>query len=104
MKLAKKKEVVTEEIEVKAGLYYFEDSDVISHKFILKEEEENYTEYILETLHSFSNRIGIIIKEDGAWEAEELPYVFQKFILGISGKKIEKEDFDKEKQEILNKL
>jgi len=104
MKLAKKKEVVTEEIEVKTGVYYFEDGDMISHKFTLGEDEENYTDYILESLQNFSNRTGIVVKKDGTWEAEDLPYVFQKFILGISGKKIEKEEFDKEKQEILNKL
>ena len=42
MKLTKKKEVVTEEIELLTGTYYYEDEDVVSHKFTLKESEEEY--------------------------------------------------------------
>lgn len=104
MKITKTKEVATEEIEVKAGTYYFEDENVVAYKFILMEEEENYSEYILETLHSFSNRLGIIIREDGTWDEVGLPYVFKQFILGIAGTKIEKEEYYKERQEILDKL
>ena len=37
MKLTKKKEVVTEEIELLPGTYYYEDEDVVSHKFTLME-------------------------------------------------------------------
>ena len=42
MKLTKKKEVVTEEIVLLTGSYYYEDEDVVSHKFTLKESEEEY--------------------------------------------------------------
>jgi hypothetical protein len=104
MKITKTKEVVTEDIEVKAGTYYFEDDDIISHKFTLAEPEEDYTEYIIETLRSSYNNYGIRIVEDGAWYSDQLPYTFKQFILGIAGKEITKEDFDKEKQEVLDKL
>ena len=104
MKLTKKKEVVTEEIELLTGTYYYEDEDVVSHKFTLKESEEGYQDFILETLHFFSNKLGIIIREDGAWDEEGLPYSFKQFILGEAGKEITKEDFEKERQEILEKL
>ena len=104
MKITKTKEVVTEDIELLPGVYYYEDEDVVSHKFTLKESEEGYQGFILETLHFFSNKLGIIIREDGAWDEEGLPYSFKQFILGISGKKIEKEEYYKERTEIIEKL
>lgn len=104
MKLTKKKEVVTEEIELLPGTYYYEDEDVVSHKFTLKESEKGYQDFILETLYFFSNKLGIIIREDGTWDEEGLPYSFKQFILGEAGKEITKEDFEKERQEILEKL
>lgn len=104
MKITKTKEVVTEEVEIKSGTYYLEYENIISHKFILNDPEEDYSEYVLETLYNFSNKIGIFIKKDGAWDEEDLPYVLKQFILGISGKKIEKEDYYKEREEIKQKL
>jgi len=104
MKITKTKEVATEQIEILAGTYYFEDEDIVAYKFILTEPDDNYSDYTLETLHSFSNKVGIVIRKDGTWDEDGLPYVFKQFILGISGKKIEKEEFDLEKQDILNRI
>jgi hypothetical protein len=104
MKITKTKEIVTEEIEIKAGTYYFEDEDIISHKFILNEPDDDYTEYSVETLRSSYNNYGIRIVEEGAWDSDQLPYTFKQFILGVGGKEITEEEFNKEKQEILKKL
>lgn len=104
MKITKEIKTVTEEIEVKAGTYYFEDEEIVAHKFTLEEPQENYSEYKMETLFSNSNRVGIIIREDGAWDGEDLPYKFSAFIKGVGGKEITKEEFYKEKQEVLNRL
>ena len=104
MKLTKKKEVITEEIELLSGTYYYEDEDVVSHKFTLKESEDGYYEYVLEILHYFSNKLGIIIREDGTWDEEGLPYSFKQFILGEAGKEITKEEFEKEREDILKNL
>jgi len=104
MKITKTKEVITEEIEVVPGTYYFEDENIIAHRFILKEPEDEYSEYMLETLYSNSNKVGIIIREDGTWDDEHLPFVFSQFITGNGGKQITKEDFEKERQEVLKRL
>lgn len=104
MKIVKLKEVVTEEIELKVGTYYFEDENIVSHKFTLSEPEDEYSDYTLEILQGFSNVTGIRIKEGGAWDEEDLPYAFKQFILGVAGKEITKEEYDKERQEILDKL
>lgn len=103
MKITKSKEVVTEEIEINAGIYYFEDSDLTSHKIIMEEEEDGYTYYVLETLYNFGNIFGIRVRQD-SMDSKNIPYVFKQFILGISGKKIEKEDYYKEREEIKQKL
>ena len=104
MKLTKKKEVVIEEIELLSGTYYYEDEDVVSHKFTLKEMEDDYSDYIQETLHCSHELNGIKVYEHGAWDENDLPHVFKEFILGISGKKIEKEDYYTERKQILDKL
>jgi len=104
MKITKTKEIITEEVQIKTGTYYFEDENIIAYKFVLHEPEEDYSEYELETLQSYANLNSIKIKEDGAWDENDLPYVFKQFILGISGKEILKEDYYKERQQILEKL
>lgn len=103
MKIAKKKEVVTEEIEIKAGTYYFE-CDLISYCFTLKEEDEwGHADFKLETLTNFGNVYGIRIREDYC-DSESIPYDFKQFILGEAGKEITEEEFKKEKEEILKRL
>jgi len=104
MLVTKTKKVITEEIEVIPGTYYFEDENITAYKFTLEEVEDGYSNFTLEMLMSFSGLTGIRIKEDGAWDENDLPHVFKEFILGISGKKIEKEDYYTERKQILDKL
>ncbi len=104
MKITKTEKVVKEEIDVQPGTYYFEDGELTSRKFVLYEPEDNYSEFDLESLYSRFNTIGIERKEDGAWDENDLPYSFKQFILGIAGKKIGKEEYYKERQQILDKL
>jgi len=103
MKITKTKEVVTEEIEVKAGIYYF-DIQLRSYKMIIEEtDEDGYTKYKMETLNNFGNNYSIKIYEDEC-TSENPPYEFKQFYLGEAGRKIEKEEFDKERQEILKRI
>jgi len=104
MKITKTKEVITEEVEVNPGTYYFEDEDLISYKMVVEEvDEEGFADYTLETITNFGNITGIRIRKE--WmDADNIPYVFKQFILGISGKKIEKEEYYKEREEVKQKL
>lgn len=104
MKISKTLEIKTEITEIKPGEYYFEDINVIPYRFVLNEPDEDSWEYKLEKLYPFSNHFGITIKEGTAWDENDLPYAFKEFILGESGKKISKEEYYKEKSEILNRL
>jgi hypothetical protein len=104
MKITKTKEVITEEIEVEIGTYYFEDESLFTYKIEIKDsEEDDYCDYIMEIVSNFSNICGIRIKDDFC-NSENVPYEFRQFILGIAGKKITKEEFEKEKQEVLKRL
>ncbi len=103
MKITKTKEVVTEDIEIKAGIYYFEDDDLVVYKFVLEETEDDYTNYMLEIVQNFSNIYSLTIKKDGAWDEEGLPWRAKQFFLGGT-KKIEKEQYYKERTELLERL
>jgi len=99
MKIIKTKEVVKEEIEVLDGVYYFE-KDLICNKIKLEDGE-----FTMETLLNFSSPLGIKVVEDYVEEdGYNLPYAFKQFILGESGKKIEKEEYYKEREDILKRL
>lgn len=103
MKITKTKEVVTEEIEVQQGEYYF-DIQARSHKMTVGEtDEDGYTKYKMETLNNFGNIYSIRVYDDEC-NSEEVPYDFKQFILGEAGKKITKEEFDFEKQDILKRI
>jgi hypothetical protein len=104
MKITKTKEVVTEDLEIIPGEYYFEDEYKVIHKFILKEADDDCSDYIQETLHKSHQLNGIRVHNSYAFDENDLPYAFKQFILGISGKKIEKEDYYKERKQILEKL
>lgn len=104
MKIVKTKEVITKEIEVKPGTYYFEDSDLISYKMVMEETDNlGYSDYSMEILKNFGNIFGINVKK-GWMNSDDVPYVFKQFVLGISGKKIEKEEYYKEREEVKQKL
>jgi hypothetical protein len=104
MKITKTKEVVTEEIEVKPGEYYFEDSDSRTFKMVFGEtDKDGYTKYKLETLNNFGNIYSVRVYDDEC-SSEDVPYDFKQFILGEAGKKITKEEFEYEKQDILKRL
>ncbi len=103
MKITKTKEVVTEEIEIQPGEYYF-DIQLRSYKMIVGEtDKDGYTKYKLETLNNFANICSVKVYDDEC-NSEEVPYKFKQFILGEAGKKITKEEFEYEKQDILNRI
>jgi hypothetical protein len=104
MKITKKKEVVTEEIDLEAGIYYFECHEGTCHKIVLTNDNEVGMEYFLESVESWNSPYGIRIRKDFIVDEEELPYKFSAFIREISGKKIEKEEFEQQKQEVINRL
>ena len=105
MKITKKKEVVTEEIEIKAGTYYFKCQDNEFHKMELGETDDNgVTNYKCTYVSNFSDIFSIKIREDYTFDEEHLPYKFSAFIREISGKKIEKEEFEQQKQEVISRL
>ena len=102
MKIAKKKEVVTEEIELLPGTYYFECYEGNYHKIVL-EEDEGY-DYILESVENYASPYGIRVRKDFIVDQEELPYKFLAFILGTSGKKLKKEEFEEQKKQVIERL
>ena len=104
MKITKKKEVITEEIELLSGTYYFECQEGNYHKISLSEyDDEIGMEYFYESVENYNSPYGIRVRRDFISE-EELPYKFSAFIREISGKKIEKEEYEQQKQEVLCKL
>ena len=103
MKITKTKEVVTEELEVQPGEYYFE-IELRSYKMIVGETDEwNYTKYKMETLNNFSNFYSIVIHDDELTYSD-VPYAFKQFILGEAGRKITKEEYEKEREETLKRI
>lgn len=104
MTITKTKEVTTEEIEVSPGTYYFECHEGSYHKIVLTEYDEDGLEYFLESVEPYASPYGIRVRQDTIFDEEEFPYKFSAFIREISSKKIEKEEFEQQKQEVLNKL
>ena len=103
MKITKKKEVVPEEIEVEEGTYYFECQEGIVHKMVLTEEEDT-TDYFYESVESYLNNYGVRVRRDSITDGEELPYKFSAFIRGVSGKKIEREEFEEQKKQVIERI
>ena len=105
MKVTKTKEIVTEEIEVNPGTYYFKCEDGDYYKFILeKTDGDGSTNYTYTSVTNFSDIFGIRVKEDYIIFNDNIPYTFSAFIREISGKKIEKEDFEQQKQEVIKRI
>lgn len=102
MKIVKKKEVVTEEIELLPGIYYFECYEGNYHKIVLEEDEG--LDYILESVENYASPYGIRVRKDFIVDQEELPYKFLAFILGTSGKKLKKEEFEEQKKQVIERL
>ena len=91
MKITKKKEIVTEEIELLSGTYYFECHEGNYHKITLSEyDDEVGMEYFYESVENYNSPYGIRVRRDFISEEEELPYKFSAFIREISGKKLKK--------------
>lgn len=103
MKIIKKKEVIIEEIEVLPGEYYFDIQSRCYKMFLGETDEDGYAKYKLETLNNFGNIYSIRVYDDEC-VSEDVPFEFKQFILGEAGKKIEKEEFDLEKQDILKRI
>ena len=99
MKLIKKKEVVTEEIELLTGTYYFVCTDGIYHKMVLTDYDEEGIDYFLESVENYNSPYGIRVRKDFIIDQEDIPYKFSAYIQEISGRKIEKQ-----KQEVIKRL
>ena len=106
MKITKKKEIVTEEIEVEAGTYYFQCQEGAVHKMVLTyyDDEAEGVDYNMESVESWFSPYGIRVRKDIAFDEEEFPYKFSAFIREISGKKIEKEEFEQQKQQVIKRI
>lgn len=105
MKVTKNKTVVTEEIEVSPGEYYFECQEGNSHKMVLTDYDDGEgIDYFYESVEEWSSPYGVRVRKDTIFDGEELPYKFSAFICGISGKKIEKEDYIIKREEVLKRL
>lgn len=104
MKITKKKEIVVEEVEVQIGTYYFECHEGILHKIVLEQESDDSIEYIMESVENYNSPYGIRVREDYALEEDGLPYKFSAFLLGISGKKVEKGEYDTERENVIKRL
>ena len=44
------------------------------------------------------------MRKDWIADQEHLPYKFEAFILGTSGKKIEKEEFEEQKKQVIERI
>ena len=105
MKITKKKEVVSESIEVQAGTYYFISDQIEYYKLEIEEpDEDGFTFYKREYVVNDYSDFSISVRSDTISNEEELPYKFVAFILGTAGRKIEKEEFEQQKQEVINKI
>lgn len=105
MKIIKKKEIISEEIEVSIGTYYFECHEGSYHKIELTDYDNGEgMEYIIESVENYVTPYGIRVRTDVIFDGEEFPYKFSAFIREISGKKIEKEEFEQQKQEVIKRI
>lgn len=103
MKITKKKEIISEEVQVIPGTYYFEN-DLIVYKMEIGEPKDGWSEFRQEKVVSFSDKFGISVEQDDLYSEDDIPYYFKQFYLGIQGKKIEKEEFYKEKEDVLKRI
>lgn len=97
MKITKKKEIITEEIEVIIKDYYF-DIDLVLYKVSFK-DDKNYT---METLHNFLNSKAI--RQRTYDQYDDIPYDFEQYLLGERGREITKEEYDLEREDIIKHL
>lgn len=105
MKITKKKEVVTEEIELLPGVYYFKCNEGNYHKITLLEyDDEIGTEYVYESVENYNNHYGIRVRKDFIVDEAELPYKFSAFTREVSGEKVEKEDFEEQKRQLIERI
>ena len=100
MKIIKKSEVVIDEVDLELGTYYFEYENGNYNKMILEYYDGEGVSYFLETVENYHYTYGIRIRQDFAFCFEDLPYKFSAFIREVSGKKINKEKFELEKQQL----
>lgn len=102
IKITKEKEVVKEQVVVEERDYFFEDESLITYTVTIRKEEDGYVSFYIEKLQDFANVYGITIYEDEVLP-DNLPYAFKEFI--FSGKKeITKENFEKERRSVINRL
>lgn len=104
MKITKTKQVEVEEVEIQDGIYYFIDMNGTFNKYTIMQEEEGITDYFEEQVINNNKNYSIKFREGYTCEEDDVPYYLKIFILGISGKKIEKEEFEQQKQEVIKRL
>lgn len=76
--ITKEIQTVTEQVEVKEGVFYF-NIDYISYKAIISFDEDAI-DYKLEILTDFSDNFRIRRKEDYVFLGDDLPYEIKLFI------------------------
>ena len=105
MKITKTKKVITEEIELKPGEYYFICNDGMYYKTIITQQcGALFIDFEYEQVENFSDAWSIRARKDFTYDEDELPYKFSAYIREVGGKKITKEEFEKQRHEVLNKL
>lgn len=97
MKITKKKEIITEEIEVIIKDYYF-DIDLVLHKVSFK-DSKNYT---MEILHNFLNSKAI--RQRTYDQYDDIPYQLEQYLLGEKGKEVTKEEYALEREDTIKHL
>jgi hypothetical protein len=104
MILINKVQIIEEQVEVKEGTYYFEDDKLVVYKFSFTEDEHTYFDYKFEEVKNFSNIYSITFKEDWSDGISDLPYKVEQFLLKKEGKEITEQEFNSEKEEVINRL
>lgn len=104
MKIIKesKVETITEEIHIEQGTYYFStDNSCQYYKIVFEEDSDKFIDYTVIEVNDYADEKSIILRSDGIYEC--LPHKYQKLFLG-GGKKIEKEEFEENRQEVKERL
>lgn len=101
MKIVKRKEVITEEIEIPDGTYYFRKQGSEFFKITLEQDEE-ITDCIYESIDDYWDSFGIHIDK---YSTDEMPLrVTLKFLREEEYIKITEEEYNKTKLEVISRL
>lgn len=98
--ITKIKEVVTEQIELKEGVYLFDRERM--YKFTIKFNIHGWIHYTKEVLTHYNNQFGISFYEDDEFRGDDLPYELLEFLRDGKGESVTEETWEKERTSILN--